>query len=601
MREAARCRQARSRTTGLDGPIAPAVLGVGPGGIVFERIHGQSLADLPWTDVTFPLMRKVGTAIGRLHIAHLDDVPSVPPLPAGIDAVQPGSLSWLGEPTLRLLRVIHGSSKALMAIRYVQSDSADPVFIHNDLRPCNVMVGAACGSPLFVDWEHAGAGPSARDIGSFLAGLIEQFVLQRHRGPGGNESCILALNPLLGALVEGYTEARQHAPVWRHVWTHMGVELLLRSLAHAQGQHSATSVGEELVRLGLTALGHEHAARFRPPTIADPGGDDSAGGAELDLVEELPGYLVKLASAYRVVSPMEAVTPLGNISAQSMGQLGKALSRHVYLGVHLGLTAEDATALPSVDWEMLERQVQLGRRLTSELAPAAAYPHRLARCEGDVGIVGQLRVRLDGAGRDAWAVQLPRVRAGAMPGYVLVVGRSGPPRTDNLLWWIYVNAPEALQQEMFVEIVRRLDRAAIPYVAKLAEPETGRRRPDPVVLYISDDTVEEVEPFLPTGSASLRAPVPGFARAVGEGVGVAQSRANGDPPLSAGQLRAQLVARGLIDACQGGALELPERARHVARRLAAGGVDSRSPHLLLGGRRWPGSSPCGVALVRTES
>lgn len=153
-------------------------------------LNGVPLADLLHERAAaFELLRQAGEQIGALHASpvRVDMHLGFMQLSARIDKAESLLASLLGETgTL--------AKEACEALRrHMPVDDGHAVLLHGDLHAKNLLAGSA-GMAL-IDMDNCVMGPSAWDLGSFIAALIANGCLQadRHRQRG-----------LIDALLDGY-------------------------------------------------------------------------------------------------------------------------------------------------------------------------------------------------------------------------------------------------------------------------------------------------------------------------------------------------------------------------------------------------------------
>lgn len=124
------------------------------------------------------------------------------------------------------------------------------------------------------------------------------------------------------------------------------------------------------------------------------------------------------------------------------------------------------------------------------------------------------------------------------------------------------------------EITARLERARIPFQAKLPLHPLGYARTDAGVVYLGDDDVEAAGEALAAAYAALgpavRDAVPLFTLRLAPGLSFAESPPNGD---SFGMHRCDLIAEGLVQAHERDAPDVDSRLATVRGRLTVYGLD----------------------------
>lgn len=272
--------------------------------------------------------------------------------------------------------------------------------------------------------------------------------------------------------------------------------------------------------------------------------------------------------------------------------LPAALAAGLYRHYHLGGDVDRAQEVVTRPVFALE-DAELGRRLRAAAGDRVHWQPgwRLLRREGGQLVVedGGLRLHArEDEVRPATAqegdpvlVAFPADRPYASPGFYTVVGRAGPvpsadPTPDSGVVRCYRamvarDAPAAL-----AGAVHRLDAARLPFTLKALNAETSYPRPDALVAYVARADVPIAVPALAAGcaGAELPGPPPALTLHTAAGLGLAD-----DPPgpLSFGQHRCHLLARGLLTAGAGSSPQ--RRLALVLRSLADAGLDPAALHL----------------------
>lgn len=151
-------------------PRTPTVHAAAPGVLVLDWVAGKTLA----TGVTRPrLERDVGRALATVHArtraARLGTTRRVQgTLAQELVWTSPELFAAFSPATARWWHRVQDDASAMEALaRLVLRETREPqVLVHGDARRANVIAGARVG---LVDWEQAGFGDGARDLGLFSA------------------------------------------------------------------------------------------------------------------------------------------------------------------------------------------------------------------------------------------------------------------------------------------------------------------------------------------------------------------------------------------------------------------------------------------------
>lgn len=212
--------------------------------------------------------RALGQALAAIHAAS-PDVGSA----AGVDHLWGLSLP---EPSLERVRDLSGGALDLLArlqasqelcdrLRRLRDAPAGNGFVHGDLRWDNCMATAAPGARrrtrvLLIDWELAGRGEPAGDVGAALAEYLRHWVgsisivdpTEPGRLAGRARYPLDAMKPSMRAFWEAYRRARPVAV--RRVAELAGVRLLQTAFEHAHGLTIVTAHVIALLQLADNVL-----------------------------------------------------------------------------------------------------------------------------------------------------------------------------------------------------------------------------------------------------------------------------------------------------------------------------------------------------------
>jgi aminoglycoside phosphotransferase (APT) family kinase protein len=160
------------------------------------------------------------------------------------------------------------ASRALCErLREVRETTSDGAFVHGDLRWDNCLAVAAPGSRrrtrvLLIDWELAGRGAAAYDVGTVLAEYLRVWVgsipIIEPSDPGRLVSQakhpLSRMQPAMAAFWSGYRRASPRPPPLRRVIELGAVQLLQTAVERAEGQAAVSAHVVTLVQLADNML-----------------------------------------------------------------------------------------------------------------------------------------------------------------------------------------------------------------------------------------------------------------------------------------------------------------------------------------------------------
>jgi Ser/Thr protein kinase RdoA (MazF antagonist) len=149
--------------------------------LVLEMVPGADMrtaADSTCRDPAVAMA--VGQALGRLHTAHLPLAESAHTIPGVLFLHEPGPelLRDGSAAAIELVRLLQQEDQLADALSELRSELRAVSVIHHDLKWDNVVVeqlGEAAVAHL-VDWETAGVGDAAWDVGTFLSGYVSSWI-----------------------------------------------------------------------------------------------------------------------------------------------------------------------------------------------------------------------------------------------------------------------------------------------------------------------------------------------------------------------------------------------------------------------------------------
>jgi aminoglycoside phosphotransferase (APT) family kinase protein len=221
----------------------------------------------------------LGRALAEVHAAR----PELGGTPHAVDRLWGLSLP---EPPLERLRDMSAGALDLLALvqdsrelcdrlRRLHDDAGDDAFVHGDLRWDNCMALPAPGSRrrtrvLLIDWELAGRGRRAEDLGTALGEYLRLWVgsvpIVNASDPGrlvGRARHPLdRLQPAMRALWAGYRCVSTRPVALRRVTEMAGVRLLQAAMEYAQGLVTVTAEVLTLLQVADNVLRTPDAAAW---------------------------------------------------------------------------------------------------------------------------------------------------------------------------------------------------------------------------------------------------------------------------------------------------------------------------------------------------
>lgn len=299
-------------------------------------------------------------------------------------------------------------------------------------------------------------------------------------------------------------------------------------------------------------------------------------------------FVVTSATTFRERERRRECSPL---------RLESELARRIYVACHLGLDEEPPVLGSSV------------RALEDHPFADGLSAANDSRCYDDPGwgVVacrdGRFRVLKDGLtltvrGDDLRAercpsegalvaVRFPAERRYALPGFYLAIGSAGPPHDEFPLKRLYVHASSLRAATVLGAITRGLNGLGVRYQCKALNDPAQYVRPDAIVVYVELADFERAHAKVAASLDPrwLQPTTPGFASRLDSGIAHGdEPRQKAGRPISLGQDRSRLVARGLVAAWRADARDVDERGRLIAEEFASAGVDPSDPHRAEEGR-----------------
>jgi Ser/Thr protein kinase RdoA (MazF antagonist) len=218
--------------------------------------------------------RMLGRALARLHRLPPDYVED---LPSGVDPMWGLSLA---EPPHELVLDLSAGAQDLVArvqayeplcqrLNDLRHPGSDSTIVHGDLRWDNCLAVAAPGSRrrtrvLIADWELAGPGIAAFDIGTVLAEYLRAWVGSIPIVDPGDPGRFVAraghplqrMQPAVHAFWSAYSYANPRRPTLRQVIELAAVRVLQTAVEAAQGLAKSSAHVVTLVQLADNMLRH---------------------------------------------------------------------------------------------------------------------------------------------------------------------------------------------------------------------------------------------------------------------------------------------------------------------------------------------------------
>jgi aminoglycoside phosphotransferase (APT) family kinase protein len=216
--------------------------------------------------------RLLGRTLAALHQLPGDGVES---RPAGVDPMwglllpePPHELLLdLSEAAQELVARLQASSPLCDALRRLADSGADSTLVHGDLRWDNCLAVAAPPSRrrtrvLLVDWELAGNGEAAFDVGTILGEYLRVWVISIPIVAPSDPARLLSLaryplrrmQPAVNAFWTAYRPANPHCPPLRRAVELAAVHLLQTAVEYARGLPSVSAHAGTLVQLADNLL-----------------------------------------------------------------------------------------------------------------------------------------------------------------------------------------------------------------------------------------------------------------------------------------------------------------------------------------------------------
>jgi hypothetical protein len=179
------------------------------------------------------------------------------------------------------------------------------------------------------------------------------------------------------------------------------------------------------------------------------------------------------------------------------------------------------------------------------------------------------------------SVRLPKELPERSPGfYTAVSDAPADLATSEGIVRVYWNISGSGAAKLVQTLTARLNAQRVPFWLKVADHHVRLTRCDAAVLYVRDDTFQELGEVLrdaaDTLTDHLRPQVPAFTLELAPGVGLAEDVG---AAVSFGVRRCALLAEGIVRAHSGGLRDTAARLAQVGARFAEDGVRIDMPYL----------------------
>ena len=220
----------------------------------FTSLHDGFLAGGPQDDEP-ALLAALGKRLATLHgISATGLPPAIDPVPRL--ALTPRAAAELPGAMLDLIALLQRTDGLAEALENLRVRLGDDALVHGDLKLDNVMADRR-GRLALVDFEHAGAGDAAWDLGAGIGDLVSRWLLSVPAPAGGGLAAWLSrasvprtrVAAAARALRSGYARQRP-LPAGDDVAACAGVFLLHRAQAWIERYGRLTAKPTLLARAG---------------------------------------------------------------------------------------------------------------------------------------------------------------------------------------------------------------------------------------------------------------------------------------------------------------------------------------------------------------
>ena len=239
--------------------IAPAVLGIGDGGVRYAYVDSPPLLStfVQQSPSLTTAGRRLGAALASLHRMPTYWI-AMEPAPRFVWSpieLTPASLTVLTSASLTYIRALQASEQLIECLDRLRIQEVEQTFIHRDATLSNVLASAGAQISL-VDWELSGRGDPAVDVATVIGDGLWHWLadaLSEDAEPLGewinhNHPLFRSFRLLAQAVVSGYQTIgiADADKVARFV----GVYVLTRVLAETESRGTFTFRSRLLAHIG---------------------------------------------------------------------------------------------------------------------------------------------------------------------------------------------------------------------------------------------------------------------------------------------------------------------------------------------------------------
>lgn len=256
---------------------------VDTGVAIFDLIEpGDSLRGHQMRIGRFPLVwaRALGAGLARLHRAPVEVAALAhrgPPDVLSFGLPSFGMVLSSGPATLKLVEILQSSPSLVSGLAQMKAEWRDDRLIHGDIRWDNCLIESAASGRRkrrlrLVDWEHAGPGDPAWDLGSALGDYLAVWVASIPVAPTLRPDRALPLarvplrkvQPAIAALWKAYraTSDAAASDILPRAVRLAGARLVQAAFEQVDSSPQVTGAALTLLQVGANVVEHpDHAMR----------------------------------------------------------------------------------------------------------------------------------------------------------------------------------------------------------------------------------------------------------------------------------------------------------------------------------------------------